>query len=53
MPGSSFFPRPGRAEIVIGAPLTADGTDWEAAVRLRDAARAVIGEGSGEGVLGG
>ena len=53
MPGSSFFPRPGRAEIVIGAPLIADGTDWEAAVRLRDAARAVIGEGSGEGVLGG
>jgi 1-acyl-sn-glycerol-3-phosphate acyltransferase len=51
MPGSTFFPRPGQAEIVIGAPLMPDGRDWDAAVRLRDAARAVIAEGSGEGVL--
>ncbi|MGB5734540.1 MAG: lysophospholipid acyltransferase family protein, partial [Thiohalocapsa sp.] len=52
MLGSTFFPRPGRAEIVIGAPLTPDGSDWEAAVRLRDRARGVIAEGSGDGVLG-
>ena len=48
MPGTTFFPHPGRARIVIAAPLMADGNDWDAAVRLRDQARAVIAELSGE-----
>lgn len=48
MPGTTFFPRPGRVHILIGAPLMPDGSDWPAAVRLRDKARAVIAEHSGE-----
>jgi 1-acyl-sn-glycerol-3-phosphate acyltransferase len=35
-------PRPGRASISIGAPLIPEGTDWNAAVKLRDHARAEI-----------
>lgn len=48
MPGTTFFPRPGRVQILIGAPLMPDGSDWPAAVRLRDRARAVIARDSGE-----
>ena len=48
MPGTTFFPRPGCAEIIIGAPLMPTGRDWDAAVRLRDQSRAVIAEQSGE-----
>nr|WP_246194807.1 AMP-binding protein [Allochromatium palmeri] len=42
MPGDSFRPRPGRIEVVIGAPIAPQGADWEAASVLRDAVRAVI-----------
>lgn len=42
MPGDSFRPRPGAIEVVIEAPMLPQGTDWEAASVLRDAARAVI-----------
>lgn len=42
MPGDTFFPRPGRAEVVMGPTLTPRGRDWEAAVELRDTARAFI-----------
>lgn len=44
----SWFPRHGRLEVIIGAPLQPDGHDWAAAVRLRDQARAVILEHCGE-----
>jgi len=42
MPGDRFRPRPGTIEVVIAAPILPQGTDWEAASLLRDAARAVI-----------
>ncbi|WP_295409248.1 1-acylglycerol-3-phosphate O-acyltransferase [uncultured Thiocystis sp.] len=42
MPGDSFRPRPGRAQVIVGTPLTPEGNDWKAAVALRDAARASI-----------
>ena len=41
-------PRPGRASISIGAPLIPEGTDWNAAVKLRDPARAEILRGCGD-----
>jgi 1-acyl-sn-glycerol-3-phosphate acyltransferase len=41
-------PRPGRASISVGAPLIPEGTDWNAAVKLRDHARAEILRGCGE-----
>lgn len=40
--GGQWFPRRGAISVHIGIPIEADGTDFEAAVRLRDAARAVI-----------
>ncbi|NCA68969.1 MAG: acyl-phosphate glycerol 3-phosphate acyltransferase [Sphingobacteriia bacterium] len=42
MPGDSFRPRPGAAEVIIGPPLEPAGDDWAAAIRLRDEARAFI-----------
>ena len=41
-------PRPGHASISIGTPLIPEGTDWSAAVKLRDHARAEILRGCGE-----
>jgi 1-acyl-sn-glycerol-3-phosphate acyltransferase len=41
-------PRPGRASISIGAPLVPESDDWNAAVKLRDRARAEILRGCGE-----
>lgn len=38
----SWFPRRGNVEVIIEPPLHPDGEDWSAAVRLRDAVRAVI-----------
>ena len=43
-----WLPRKGSIQIEVGEPLTADGADFQAAVRLRDAARATILERSGE-----
>ncbi|MDP2620955.1 MAG: AMP-binding protein [Hyphomicrobiales bacterium] len=40
--GGQWFPRRGAISVHIGTPIRVDGTDFEAAVRLRDAARAVI-----------
>lgn len=59
--GHSFSPRPGRVEVRIGAPVQPEGDDWEAALDLRDRARAWIVDNCGEtdlestraGVLGG
>jgi hypothetical protein len=40
--------RPGLASISIGAPLLVETTSWQAAVQLRDRARAEILRGCGE-----
>jgi len=44
----SSFPRRSVVTVVIAAPIAPDGTDWSAAVRLRDKARAAILETCGE-----
>lgn len=44
----SWFPRRGRLDVVVEAPLQPDGEDWAAAVRLRDAARVAILRHCGE-----
>jgi 1-acyl-sn-glycerol-3-phosphate acyltransferase len=44
MPGDRFSPRPGHAEVLIGPPIQPDLDDWEAAIGLRDRARAWIAE---------
>jgi 1-acyl-sn-glycerol-3-phosphate acyltransferase len=43
-----WLPRRGAVVITIGPPLIPEGTDWAAAVRLRDAARAEISRRCGE-----
>jgi len=43
-----WLPRPGKLSVEAGAPLAADGSDFSAAVRLRDRVRAKILEGCGE-----
>ncbi len=48
----SWFPRRGRLEVLIEAPVQPDGDDWAAAVRLRDRARAAILRHCGEPDLG-
>lgn len=42
MPGDSFYPRPGRLTVAVGAPIAPQGGDWANAVRLREAARGFI-----------
>jgi len=44
----SWFPRRGALEVIVEPPIAPDGEDWSAAVRLRDAARAVILRDCGE-----
>jgi len=46
--GGSWLPHRHAVRVVIGKPIEPDGTDWSAAVRLRDAARSVILEHCGE-----
>ena len=48
----SWFPRRGRLEVRVEAPVQPDGDDWAAAVRLRDQARAAILRHCGEPDLG-
>jgi 1-acyl-sn-glycerol-3-phosphate acyltransferase len=48
----SWLPRRGPVELEIGATLAATGTDWAAAIRLRDGARAEILHLCGEPDLG-
>jgi 1-acyl-sn-glycerol-3-phosphate acyltransferase len=40
--GDQWFPHRGRIQVHVGAPIVPTGTGFEAAVRLRDAARAVV-----------
>jgi 1-acyl-sn-glycerol-3-phosphate acyltransferase len=49
----TWQPRHGRPELEVGAVLQADGADWAAAVRLREAVRAEMLRLSGEHDLGG
>ena len=46
-----WLPRKGSIQIEVGEPLVADGNDFQAAIRLRDAARAGILDCSGENDL--
>jgi 1-acyl-sn-glycerol-3-phosphate acyltransferase len=46
--GDQWFPRRGKIFVHIGRPLAADGTGFDAAVRLRDSARALMLKWSGE-----
>lgn len=43
-----WLPRRGSLRVTVGTPIAPDGVDWNAAVRLRDAARAAIIESCGE-----
>jgi 1-acyl-sn-glycerol-3-phosphate acyltransferase len=44
----SWWPRRGAITLTVGAPLTAHGTDFRAALQLRDAARAAVLRDCGE-----
>ncbi|MGF1868861.1 AMP-binding protein [Photobacterium indicum] len=46
--GNSLFPRRGDISVTIGKPLTSQGTDWNAALALRDQARTEILKHCGE-----
>jgi 1-acyl-sn-glycerol-3-phosphate acyltransferase len=46
--GGQWFPRRGKIHVHIGQALSADGTDFDAAVRLRDKARAQMLKRCGE-----
>ena len=39
---NSLFPHAGAVSVLVGEPVMPEGTDWEAAVKLRDTARAAI-----------
>jgi hypothetical protein len=43
-----WLPRRGHLRVTVGESLAPDGGDWNAAVRLRDAARATILKNVGE-----
>jgi 1-acyl-sn-glycerol-3-phosphate acyltransferase len=44
----SWYPRRAPVAVTFGAPITAEGSDWNAAVRLRDRVRAEILKHCGE-----
>ncbi|MEE8366218.1 MAG: AMP-binding protein [Gammaproteobacteria bacterium] len=44
----TWFPRRTAVRVIVAAPILAEGTDWAAAVKLRDAARADILQHLGE-----
>jgi len=43
-----WLPRRGVVQIVVGAPIAGEGSDWVAAARLRDRSRAAILSACGE-----
>ncbi|MDD5249834.1 MAG: AMP-binding protein [Rhodocyclaceae bacterium] len=53
MRDGTWMPRHGAIALDIGAPIAPSGSDWAAAVRLRDATRAEILRHCGEADLGG
>jgi len=46
--GNEWFPRRGGVELSVRPPVRPDGSDWAAAVRLRDAVRAQVLAACGE-----
>jgi 1-acyl-sn-glycerol-3-phosphate acyltransferase len=42
LPDGSWLPKRGPVRVMVGEPVAPSGADWDAAVRLRDAARAYI-----------
>ena len=42
LPDGVWIPRPARLEVWIGEPIAPEGSDWQAAIALRDKARAAI-----------
>jgi 1-acyl-sn-glycerol-3-phosphate acyltransferase len=53
MPAGSWLPRRGPVRVVVGAPIAPSGSEWNAAIRLRDAARTHILAHCGEPDLAG
>ena len=51
--GGQWFPRPGNVQVTVGFPLFAEQDGFDAAIALRDAARAAILAGCGEPDLSG
>ncbi|MCY4550473.1 MAG: AMP-binding protein [Defluviicoccus sp.] len=51
--GGQWFPRPGAVQVTVGARLLAEQDGFDAAIALRDAARAAILAGCGEPDLAG
>lgn len=49
--GGQWLPRRSTIHVVIGRPILPTGSDWQAALRLRDTARAAILEHCGEADL--
>ena len=47
-PAETWRPRRAAVTVTIGAPIAPEGGGWDAAVRLRDAARALIAQHCGE-----
>jgi 1-acyl-sn-glycerol-3-phosphate acyltransferase len=52
MRSETWFPRKGPVTITIGKPLTPHGTDWNAALKLRNQVREDIVRNCGEPDLG-
>jgi len=48
LPDGTWFPRPGRLEVLVCEPIRPDGNDWHAAIRLRDSVRETILAHAGE-----
>jgi len=48
LPAYTWLFRRGPIDVIIGAPLVPTGQGWQEMVRLRDQARTVIAQGSGE-----
>ncbi len=53
LPDGSWLPKRGAVRVVVGAPIAPAGADWDAALRLRDAARTHILAHCGEPDLAG
>jgi len=53
LPAGTWLPRRGTVRVTVGAPIESAGADWDAAVRVRDAARAHILAHCGEPDLAG
>ncbi|MES9877162.1 MAG: AMP-binding protein [Candidatus Sedimenticola sp. 1PA] len=51
LPANTWFPRHGHLKVTVNPPIMPGGSDWQAAVKLRDEARQAILSTSGEGDL--